>query len=83
MTISFGFNTLRSIIIDGKDSVVIFIISDRTTPSNDPFASRASAIGIVLKMSVYIGIPAMVARIIPDGFLCPRIFTVKFLGMQL
>ena len=48
---SFGFTALRSIIIDGKDSVVTAIIKDSTTPSNAPLESRASEIGIVPKIS--------------------------------
>ena len=60
---SFGFTALRSIIIDGRESVVTAIINDRTTPSKAPFASRASAIRIVPNISAYMGTPAIAAAI--------------------
>lgn len=47
MTSNLGFTALRSITIEGSDSVVTPIIKDRTAPSCVPFASRTSAIGIV------------------------------------
>ena len=37
---SFGLTALRSIIIEGSESVVTPIIKERTTPSKAPFASR-------------------------------------------
>ena len=80
---SLGFTALRSIIIDGRESVVTAIINESTTPSNAPFASRASAIGIVPNISAYIGTPAIVARITPKGLLSPRTFTIKSSGIQL
>jgi hypothetical protein len=67
MPSSLGFTAFRSIIIDGRDSVVTPIIKERTTPSRAPFASKASAMGIVPKISAYIGTPATVARITPKG----------------
>lgn len=80
---SFGFTALRSIIIDGRDKVVTPIINESTTPSNAPLASNASAIGIVPNISAYIGMPATVAMITPNGLLSPRIFTMKSCGIQL
>ena len=52
-----GLTALRNIINDGKDKVVTPIINDRTTPSCAPLLNNASAIGIVPKISAYIGIP--------------------------
>ena len=83
MPSSFGFTALRSIIIDGSDNVVTPIIKDRTTPSNAPFASKASAIGIVPKISAYIGMPAMVAKMTPNGLLSPSTLTINSSGIQL
>ena len=74
---------MRSIIIDGKDNVVTPIIKDRTTPSLAPFVKSASAIGIVPKISAYMGIPAIVAIITPRGLPVPRIRTIKSAGIQL
>ena len=51
MLSSFGLTALRSIIIDGRERVVTPIIKERTTPSKAPFASKASAIGIVPKIT--------------------------------
>lgn len=80
---SLGFTALRNIIIDGSDNVVTPIIKDRTTPSCAPFASRASAIGIVPKMSAYIGTPATVAMITPKGLPVPNTRTINSSGIQL
>ena len=83
MPSSFGFTALRSIIIEGRDNVVTPIIKDKTTPRRAPFDSYASAIGIVPKISAYIGTPAIVARITPNGLLSPSTFTIKSSGIQL
>ncbi|BCZ30064.1 hypothetical protein CSCING10_012580 [[Clostridium] scindens] len=80
---SFGLIAFFSIIIDGMDNVVTPIIKARTTPRFAPFAKSASAIGIVPKMSAYIGIPTMVAIITPKGLPVPRILTIKSSGIQL
>ena len=80
---SFGFTALRSIIIDGRESVVTPIIKDKTTPNNAPFVSRASAIGIQPKISAYIGMPATVAKMTPNGLLSPSTLTMKSSGIQL
>ena len=80
---SFGLTALRSIIIEGSESVVTPIIKERTTPSKAPFASRASAIGIVPKISAYIGIPTIVARITPNGLFSPSALTINSSGIQL
>jgi hypothetical protein len=66
-----GFTAFLSIISDGSESVVTPIINERTTPSNAPFESRASAMEIVPKISAYIGTPATVASITPNGLLSP------------
>ena len=68
---SFGLTAFLSIIIDGRERVVTPIINERTTPKSAPFESKASAMGIVPKMSAYKGIPATVARITPNGLLSP------------
>ena len=77
MPSSFGFTALRSIIMDGRERVVTPIINDKTTPSNAPLLSSASAIGIVPNMSAYIGIPATEARITPNGLFSPSTAIMK------
>ena len=69
---SFGFTALRSMTIDGRDSVVTPIIKASTVPSCAPLPSRASAMGIVPKMSAYMGMPMMVAKITPKGLWLTR-----------
>lgn len=80
---SFGFTALRSMIIDGRDSVVTPIIKDSTVPNCAPLKSSASAIGIVPKMSAYIGTPTSVANITPKGLLLPSRDTTHSSGIQL
>ena len=80
---SLGFTALRSIIIDGRESVVTAIIKDNTTPSSAPFQSLSAAIRIVPNKSAYIGTPAIVAKTTPKGLLSPRTFTINFSGIQL
>lgn len=70
---SFGLTAFLSIIMDGRERVVTAIIKDSTTPSKAPFESKASAIGIVPKISAYMGTPATVAKITPKGLLSPKI----------
>jgi hypothetical protein len=82
MPSNFGFTALRSIIIDGSDKVVMPIIKESTTPRSAPLASRASAIGIVPKISAYIGTPATVARITPKGLLPPSALTIHSSGKE-
>ena len=60
--ISFFLTAFDNIIIDGHDKVVTAIINDKTVPSPAPFANKLSAIGIVPKISAYIGTPVKVAR---------------------
>ena len=74
---SFGLTAFFNIINDGRLSVVTAIIKDRTVPSWAPFANRASAIGIVPKISAYIGTPTIVAKTTPNGFLLPKIFSTQ------
>lgn len=69
--------------ITGEDGQITPIIKERTTPSKAPFASRASAIGIVPKISAYIGIPTIVAIITPNGLLSPSALTINSSGIQL
>ena len=52
---SLGFTALRKRIRDGTDKVVTPIMKLRTAPSLVPLDSRASAMGMVPKMSAYIG----------------------------
>ena len=80
---SFGLMAFFNITIDGKLSVVTPIMKESTTPSFAPFASKASAIGIHPKISAYIGTPAIVAIITPNGFPFPRNLTIKSFGIQL
>ncbi len=56
---SFGLIALRSIIMDGRLSVVTAIIKAKIVPSCAPLWSRASATGIVPKISAYMGTPTM------------------------
>ena len=46
---SFGLTALRSMIMDGRDSVVTAIMKDNIDPSWAPLYQRAYAIGIVPK----------------------------------
>ena len=48
---SLGLTALLSIIIDGKERVVTAIIKESITPSCAPLENRASAIGMVPKIS--------------------------------
>ena len=64
---NFGLTTCFNIISDGRLKVVTAIIKLKTVPSKAPFASKASAIGIVPKISAYIGIPISVASTVPNG----------------
>ena len=57
-----------SITMDSRLNVVTPIIKERTTPSFAPFASCASATEIRPKISAYIGTPAIVAIMTPNGF---------------
>ena len=69
--------------IDGKLRVVTPIINDKTVPSNAPLANRASATGIVPKISAYIGIPTIVANITPNGLFPPKTLSIQVSGIQL
>ena len=60
-TNNFGLTAFLSIIIDGIESAVTPIIKLRIVPAPMPLANNASAIGIVPKISAYIGIPTKVA----------------------
>ena len=80
---SLGFTALRSMIIEGRLSVVTAIMKARTVPSCAPLASRASATGIVPKMSAYIGTPTSTARTTPKGLLPPRTVSIHDSGIQL
>ena len=80
---NFGLIAFRSIIIDGNESVVTAIMKDNMTPSCAPLESSASAIGIVPKISAYIGTPINVAMITPRGLLLPRAVAIHSSGIQL
>lgn len=69
---SLGLTAFRSIMMDGRLSVVTAIIKARIVLSCAPFASRASATGMVPKISAYIGTPTRVARSTPKGLLLPK-----------
>ena len=57
-----GFTAFFNMIKDGRLNVVTAIINDKIVPNCAPFASNASATGIVPKISAYIGIPTSVAK---------------------
>ena len=80
---SFGLIAFFSIMRDGRLSVVTAIIKLRIVPSKAPFAKNASAIGIVPKMSAYMGMPTSVASITPNGLLSPRTVSTQPSGIQL
>ena len=80
---SLGLTALRSMIMDGRDNVVTPIIKDNTVPNWAPLNSSASAIGMVPKISAYIGIPIRVAKITPKGLLLPSKDTTQSSGIQL
>jgi hypothetical protein len=69
-----GFTTFCNMIIDGRLSAVTPIINDRMVPTPTPFNNRASAIGIVPKISAYMGTPTIVAMITEKGLFVPNIF---------
>ena len=73
---SLGFTAFFSMIKDGKLNVVTAIINDKIVPNCAPFASNASATGIVPKISAYIGIPTRVAKITPNRLLLPKILSI-------
>ena len=62
---------------------VTAIMKDRTVPSCAPLESSASATGIVPKISAYMGIPTIVARITPKGLLLPSTVSTQLSGIQL
>ena len=68
-----GFTAFFNMIKDGRLNVVTAIINDKIVPNCAPFASNASATGIVPKISAYIGIPTSVAKTTPNGLLLPKI----------
>ena len=80
---SFGFTALRSIIREGRDKVVTAIINDRIAPSCAPFAYKASAIGIVPKISAYMGMPTKVAKTTEMGLWLPSAVSIHACGIQL
>ena len=59
---SFDFTTLFNMTMEGRERAVTPIIKERTVPRPTPFATKASAIGKVPKISAYIGIPAKLAN---------------------
>lgn len=79
----FGFDGLSQHNDDGRLSVVTAIIKARIVPSCAPFASRASATGMVPKISAYIGTPTRVARSTPKGLLLPKTAAIQLSGIQL
>ena len=83
MPSSFGFTALRSMMMEGRLSVVTPIIKLSTTPNCAPLASKASAMGMVPKISAYMGTPAIVARITPKGLPDPSSLMINSSGIQL
>ena len=80
---SFGFKAFFNIIIDGKLSVVTPIIKLKIVPICAPFVNKASATGMVPKISAYIGIPTRVAKITPNGLFLPNMVSIQASGIQL
>ena len=80
---SLGLTALRSMIMEGRDSVVTAIMKDNTVPSCAPLYNSAYAIGMVPKISAYIGTPISVASTTPKGFLLPSTVTTHSSGIQL
>ena len=58
---NFGLTTCFSMTIDGKDNAVTPIMKESTVPNPTPFATSASEMGSVPKISAYIGTPTNVA----------------------
>lgn len=58
-------------------------MNDKTVPSSAPLVSKASATGIVPKISAYIGIPTIVAKITPKGLFPPSTLSIHISGIQL
>ena len=67
-----GLIALLNMIIDGNDNAVTAIMNDKIVPNCTPFENNASAIGIVPKISAYIGIPTSVAIMTLNGLFSPR-----------
>ena len=80
---SLGFTAFLSIISEGRERVVTAIMKESTTPSSAPLAKRASAIGIVPKISAYNGAPASTAIMTPKGLFFPKRATINLSGMAL
>ena len=78
-----GVTAFFNMIKDGRLNVVTAIINDKIVPNCAPFASNASATGIVPKISAYIGIPTSVAKTTPNGLLLPKILSIHVSGIQL
>ena len=78
-----GLTTLLSIIIDGRDRAVTLIINAKIVPIGTPAMNNASAIGIVPKISAYIGIPTTAAISTENGFSLPKIVSIISCGIQL
>ena len=68
--------------MEGRDNAVAAIMKDRMVPRPTP-AYRASATGIVPKMSAYMGTPITVASTTENGFLAPSTVFIKSAGIQL
>ena len=80
---SLGLITLLSMIMEGSERAVTAIMKERTVPRPTPLAKRASAMGMVPKMSAYIGIPRAVANRTEKGLLFPRTAWIRVVGIQL
>lgn len=80
---SFGLTACFNKNNEGKLRVVTAIIKLSTVPSCAFFAGKASATGIVPKISAYIGIPTSGASTTPRGLLLPSIFSTQTCGIQL
>ena len=78
-----GLTALRSIMSEGRLSVVTAIMKLRIVPSRAPFARRASATGIVPKISAYMGTPTSVASTTPKGLRLPSTAATQLSGIQL
>ena len=78
---NFFLTTLLSITIEGNDRAVTLIMKARIVPIPTPFPINASAMGMVPKISAYIGIPTIAAIITLNGLLLPNIELIIFSGI--
>ena len=80
---SWGLIAFLIIIIEGRDKAVTAIMKDRIVPMPTSLAKRASAMGMVPKISAYKGMPTTLARNTDKGLFSPSTVCIHSLGIQL